>query len=374
MKKEYKKTAETLTKGAHTLEREFYIDPEILKKEFDNIFLKNWICAGRTSELDESGKYKIINLGTESAIVLRDGSFKLIALLNVCRHRGTRICEQTTGQFSKSIQCGYHGWTYGLDGRLIGAPHMEKAEGFQKDQFPLHNIAIAEWEGFIFINFSGKPEKFESQFGPLVGRFKDWSISELVPVKTIHYEVAGNWKLVIQNYCECYHCPILHPALAEIIPYMGGRNDLYEGPFLGGYMDMLDGKESVTMSGHRCCPPLPGLNPDDRHRVYYYSIFPNLLLSLHPEYVMYHTVWPDGLNRCRVECSWLFKKDVLESNKNKPQEAIDFWDMTNKQDWHISELSQLGIQSKMYAPAPYSGQESLLAAFDAYYKKALFKP
>ena len=363
----FKKTAETLPHGAHTLERDYYVNPDILQKEYENIFLNNWICAGRLSELSKPGQYKVINMGTESAIILRDEKGKLKALTNVCRHRGTRICEKISGQFSKSIQCGYHGWTYGLDGKLIGAPHMDTVEGFEKEDYPLFPVPVAEWEGFTFINFSDNPQDFDIAFAPLFGRFKGWTIKDLTPMKTINYEVAGNWKLVIQNYCECYHCPILHPDLAAITPYMGGRNDLHEGPFLGGYMDFNEDKESVTASGHLCCPPLSGLNEDDQRRVYYYSIFPNMLLSLHPEYVMYHTVQPNGIDKCKVECTWLFAKDVAESGEHNPDEGINFWDMINKQDWYISKLSQLGIQSKRYSPAPYSGQESLLAAFDRYY-------
>ena len=152
---------------------------------------------------------------------------------------------------------------------------------------------------------------------------------------------------------------------------MGGRNDLFEGPFLGGYMDFNNGKDSISSSGELCCPPLPNVKEEDKKRVYYYSIFPNMLLSLHPEYVMYHTVWPLGINRSKVTCSWLFTEEIINSNDHKIEEAVDFWDMTNKQDWYISELSQLGIQSKKYSPAPYSGQESLLAAFDKHYKKII---
>ena len=133
------------------------------------------------------------------------------------------------------------------------------------------------------------------------------------------------------------------------------------------FMHTIKSKESISESGELCCPILPNLRGENKNRVYYYSIFPNLLLSLHPEYVMTHTIWPDGYDKCIVECSWLFEKHSITSNKYKPDNAIKFWNITNKQDWHISELSQLGIQSKMYAPAPYSGQESLLAAFDKYY-------
>lgn len=363
----FKKTAETLRQGANTLSREYYTDPKILDLEYEKIFFKNWLCVGRSSQISENGSYFVQNIGKESVIILRDSTGVLKAFYNVCRHRGTRICEKSSGQFSKSIQCGYHGWTYNLNGELIGAPHMDVVGGFQKKDYPLHSLALAEWEGFIFINLSDTPENFDDLFSPIKNRFGPWNISDLAVQKMIEYDVNGNWKLVIQNYCECYHCPILHPDLAAIHNYLGGRNDLHEGPFLGGYMEFNDDKDSITASGELCCLPLDGVKDEDLNRVYYYSIFPNMLLSLHPEYVMNHTVFPMGVGKCKVTCSWLFAKDVVESEKFNTKDAVDFWEMTNKQDWHISELSQLGIQSKKYSPAPYSGQESLLAAFDKYY-------
>ena len=307
----FKKTAETLKTGSHTLERKYYIDNEVLKKEYQNIFYEQWICAGRNSDIEKPGEYKIINLGNESVILLRDQKENLRAYFNVCRHRGTRICNNENGQFSKSIQCGYHGWTYALDGTLVGAPHMSTIEKFNKDDYPLHPVALNEWEGFIFINFSDNPTNFNDYFSPISKRFSNWNISNLETFETIKYEVDGNWKLVMQNYCECYHCPILHPDLAAIHNYMGGRNDLYEGPFLGGYMDFNENKDSITPSGELCCPPFPKIKEEDKNRVYYYSIFPNMLLSLHPEYVMYHTVSPKSIDKCVVSCSCLFSSDVL---------------------------------------------------------------
>ena len=365
----FKKTASTLSKNANTLKRKYYISKKILNKEYEHLFYKHWICAGRSSELSSIGQYKTINIGKENIIILRDNNNKIVAHYNVCRHRGTRICKNKNGHFSKSIQCGYHGWTYDLNGDLIGAPHMDAVENFNKINYALHSVALKEWEGFIFINLSDKPNNFEFYFSPILNRFKQWNISTLKTLETKKYNVKGNWKLVIQNYCECYHCPILHPELAAIHNYMGGRNDLYDGPFLGGYMDFNKNKESISKNGQLCSPILPQLEEKNKKRVYYYSIFPNMLLSLHPEYVMFHTVWPDGYKKSKVECSWLFEDDVINSNKYQLKNAVDFWDMTNKQDWHISELSQLGIQSKKYTPAPYSGQESLLAAFDSYYLK-----
>ena len=367
----FKKTSETLPKGAHTLDRGYYVNPNILKKEYEKIFFSNWICIGRASELSSAGKFITINVKDENIIVLCDDEGQLRAFYNVCRHRGTQLCNKKFGEFSKTIQCGYHGWTFNLHGDLIGAPHMEVVDGFEKKNYPLHEVSLSEWEGFVFINLSDEPEKFNIVFKPIINRFKAWEISKLVPYKTKKYIVKGNWKLVIQNYCECYHCPVLHPDLASIHNYMGGRNDFYDGPFLGGYIKFNKDKDSITATGKLCCPPIKNICGDNLKKVYYYSIFPNLLLSLHPEYVMYHTVWPDGVDRCKVYCTWLFEKGVLNSNEHQIQDAIDFWDITNKQDWQISELSQLGIQSKKYAPAPYSGQESLLAAYDNYYLKKI---
>jgi len=361
------KTADTLNPGAHTLSSKYYTKKEILKQEYKNIFLKHWICVGRAEDIAKPSEYFTLDIGGENVIILRDNKGMLKAFFNVCRHRGTRICQNNKGKFSKTIQCGYHGWTYNLDGNLVGAPHMDNVDKFNKKDYPLHSVSIEEWEGFLFLNLDDHPENFGKKFEPIIDRFSSWNLDNLAIKESRIYNVNCNWKLIIQNFCECYHCPIIHPQLAEIHNYMGGRNDLYKGPFLGGYMDFNEGKESITTSSELCCPPIEGVDGDDLRRVYYYSIFPNLLLSLHPEYVMYHTVWPAGINKCTVKCSWLFSKEIVKSNKYNIKDAIDFWDKTNKQDWAICELSYQGVQSKKYEPAPYSGQESLLAAYDNYY-------
>ena len=363
----YRKTAETLPRKAQTLSREYYIDTEILNEEFSKIFMNSWICVGRISEFTKKGKFKTVSVGKENIIILLDHENNLRAFYNVCRHRGTRICTKRSGTFSKVIQCGYHGWTYNIVGELVGAPHMNKVVGFKKKKHHLHRVAIHEWEGFIFINLNDNPENFNIFFKPIKNKFKQWNLSKLIPYKTKEYKVKGNWKLVVQNYCECYHCPVLHPDLASIHNYMSGRNDFFEGPFLGGYMNFNKDKTSINSKGELCCPPIKSVKKNDLGRVYYYSVFPNLLLSLHPEYVMYHTVWPYDVDKCIVQCAWLFEKEIIDSKKYQIIDAINFWDMTNNQDWYISELSQLGIQSKKYSPAPYSGQESLLAAYDNYY-------
>ena len=370
---EYKKTSDTYISRSSTLERDYYTKKSIFKKEHKNIFQNDWICAGHISEFSQSGSFKVINNSNESALITKDNDGSINAFYNLCRHRGTRIKDEPCGKFKNNIRCNYHGWSYDLKGELISAPHMNKVEGFKNDDFPLHQIPLKIWEGFIFLNFNDEANDFDNFFKPIQNKFRLWNIANLEIGNTIEYQIKCNWKLIIQNYSECYHCPIIHPRLSAIHNYLGGHNDLFSGPFLGGYMEFSDNKESITSTGNLCCPPISTLNEDSLNKVYYYSIFPNLLLSLHPDYVMYHLITPLKTDKTLISCGWLFSEGVVSSNKYDLSEAINFWDQTNKEDWYISEQSQLGINSKKYQPSPYSTQESLLAAFDRYYLKRINK-
>ena len=351
---------------------EFYTSPAILAEEHVRIFAKSWQCVGRSSALASAGDYVVRNIAGESLIILRDRSGDLRAFFNVCRHRGTRICEAASGQFSETIQCPYHAWTYTTDGRLIGAPHMQDVEGFDKRDYALHSAAVAEWEGFVFVNVDTNPEPFESVFAPMIGRLTRFGLDTLVVGHRVAYEVNANWKLVFQNYSECLHCPMIHPELTAVLPYQSGANDLTEGPFLGGYMEIMPQHESATMSGRACARLLhPGLTGDDRRRAYYYSLMPNMLLSIHPDYANYYIVTPLAADKTRVESEWMFNADGASDPTFNPDDAIRFWDITNRQDWHIVEQSQLGISSRRYAPGPYSPRESIPAAWDREYLRQL---
>jgi Rieske 2Fe-2S family protein len=169
---------------------------------------------------------------------------------------------------------------------------------------------------------------------------------------------------MFENYSECYHCPGVHPQLQKISPYDSAQNDLREGPVLGGFMKINQGK-SLTMSGNACAAFVGKI--ENLQQVFYYSIFPNMLLSLHPEYVMVHQLWPQSPERTLIVCDWFFHPDAFKRKDFKPEDAIEFWDMTNKQDWHVCELSQQGIASRAYQPGPYSSRESIPAAWDEHY-------
>jgi glycine betaine catabolism A len=379
----FRKTADTFAAGTKTLPQQYFVSDEVFRQEQEQIFSKQWLLVGHQSQVANAGDYFLVSVppssdyaaARESLIVIRDKSGVIHGFYNVCRHRGTRLKEDACGHAS-AIQCPYHAWTYGLDGRLIGAPHMDEVPGFDKADYSLRAVRLALWEGFIFVNLDENAMPLEEWFAPLNGKFSHWNMSILRPAKRIEYDVRANWKLMFENYSECYHCPGVHPMLAKVSPYDSAQNDLSEGPFLGGFMKINRGA-GLTMSGKACALPVGGImrgdgeEAEDDGLVFYYSIFPNMLLSLHPEYVMVHQLWPKSPERTLIVCDWFFHPDAFNRPDFKPDDAIEFWDMTNKQDWHVCELSQQGIASRAYEPGPYSSRESIPAAWDREYLRHL---
>jgi Rieske 2Fe-2S family protein len=364
----FRKTADTFAAGAKTLPQQYFVSDEIFRREQEQIFSKHWVLVGHQSQIARDGDYVVTEVNRESLIVIRDRNGRVHGFFNVCRHRGTRLKEDACGHAS-AIQCPYHAWTYGLDGRLLGAPHMDEVPGFDKADYSLRPVNLALWEGFIFINLDGNAMPLEEWFAPLNGKFSHWNTSILRPAKRIEYDVRANWKLMFENYSECYHCPGVHPMLAKVSPYDSAENDLSEGPFLGGFMKINKGA-GLTMSGKACAVKIDHEQEHEQEQenlVFYYSIFPNMLLSLHPEYVMVHQLWPKSPEQTLIVCDWFFHPDAFNRPDFKPDDAIEFWDMTNKQDWHVCELSQQGIASRAYEPGPYSSRESIPAAWDRYY-------
>jgi Rieske 2Fe-2S family protein len=362
----YRSTAASYQQGSQTLPGEYYTSADLFAEEQQRIFATHWTCVGRASRLARPGDYFLADVAGESLIILRDRAGTLRAFFNVCRHRGTRLCSEAAGRFSETIQCPYHAWTYATDGRLLAAPHMQEVADFNKPDYPLHAAAIAEWEGFLLVNLGQSPDPLETTWSPLIGRFARFGLHDLTAGHRVSYDVRANWKLLFQNYSECLHCPAIHPQFARVLPYQSGANDLTAGPFLGGYMEISPPHTSATMSGRACGHLLSdALSLEDRHRAYYYTIMPGMLLSLHPDYVNYYLLRPLAADRTLIESEWLFHPATLDAGN--VQDAIEFWDRTNRQDWHIVEQAQLGISSRRYAPGPYSPRESLCAAWDRHY-------
>jgi len=365
------KTTSLPTHGALTLPQRDYVGTAVFLEEQERLFAHRWLCIGREEQIAKPGQYVLVEIGVESLIVVRDRSGTVRALFNVCRHRGTRLCEDPCGELSETIQCPYHAWTYALDGRLIGVPDQRELEGFNKADYPLLQAHVALWEGFMFINLAAEPEPFAEAFAPLLGRVSRWNLPALKVGRRFVYDVRANWKLLFQNYSECYHCSPVHPSLVKLSLPTSGENDLVDGPILGGFMMITEPGGSLTLSGEACGVPVADLSDEDRQRVYYYSIFPNMFLSLHHDYAMVHTFQPLAPDRTRIVCEFLFHPDTLASPEFNPDDGAGFWDGVNREDWHICERAQAGVQSRAYRPGPYSRRESLSAAFDRHYRSAM---
>jgi len=350
--------------AATTLPAEYYTSAQYFEREMESLFRRMWIAAGREEQVEGAGRYFLREVFGDSIIITRGQSGYVRGFYNVCRHRGTRLCTDPDGAFAGSIQCPYHAWTYDLDGRLIGAPHMDEVPHFRKGDYPLHAVQADTWDGHIFIKLSPTPTPLIEQLADLPAKFAPWRMRDLRLGHRITYDVRANWKLIIQNYNECLHCPNLHPALNKLSHYLSGENEPLRATYMGGRMDLRPGVETLSVDGLCRRAFLPGLSTEDVRRVYYYAIFPNMLLSLHPDYMMVHTLWPIAPDRTINVCEWHFHPDAFTRAPFDPSDAIEFWDMTNRQDWHVCELSQAGISSRAYTPGPYSNREDLLYAFD----------
>jgi Rieske 2Fe-2S family protein len=359
-----------------TLPRRFYTDPQFYREELDRFYFARWICAGRADQIPSAGDYFTRTLGNDSVIVVRDRSGSIHALFNVCRHRGTRICTDAEGRFDERIQCPYHAWNYDFDGRLLGAPHMPA--DFSKDDYPLHRAGCDVWDGHIFVNLSRALNSdpappaapaLRDQLGDLPARFSPWKMADLRLGRRIVYDVKANWKLIVLNYNECLHCPTLHPALNRLHHYLGADNSEPTECYVGGAMGFRDGVETMSIDGKRRRAYLPELTDKERREVVYFAIFPNLLLSLHPDYMLTHTLWPRAHDRTEIICEWHFHPAEMAKPTFQADDAVEFWDVTNREDWGIAERSQLGINSRVYQPGPYSTREELLWAFDEVVKK-----
>jgi glycine betaine catabolism A len=350
---------------ALSLPARYYVDPGYYQAELDWYFGEMWFHAGRVDEIPGRGDYVLRDAVGESLIVVRGERGEIRAYYNVCRHRGTRLCEHPSGSTGSTIRCPYHAWTYDLDGRLVGAPHMERVEGFRAEDYPLARAAIDTWDGLLFLNLDEQPrESLREQLAGMDDLFRPWGMGDLRSARRIVYDVAANWKLIIHNYSECLHCPGVHPALQKLSHYLSGENEPADDGYLGGRMSLRDGIATLSFDGRprRAC--LPGLDPSACRYVYYYAVLPNLLLSLHPDYVMTHTLRPRGVGRTEIVCDWLFHPDAMAAPGFDPEDALAFWDLTNRQDWHVCEQMQLGLGSRAYRPGPYSHREDLLPAFD----------
>ena len=358
-------------RGARGLEGAYYTSADIFEVETERIFNRQWLYAGRSAALAEAGDYMTVTVEGEALLLVRGTGGGIKAFFNSCRHRGTQLCSESKGHLGSSIQCPYHAWTYGLDGHLMVAPNMGEAGDFDRANFPLMEVSVGEWEGFAFVSFSPEPRALEQVMEPLTERLAHRVLGQLEVAHRVEYDIQANWKLLVQNYSECYHCPKLHPVLNQLTPYRNSTNDLEEGPILGGPMRMSIEGGSMTMSGNRCAVPLTGVEGEDLNLVYYYTLFPNMFLSLAPDYVLVHQLLRQSPGRTLLNCDWLAAPAAASDPDVDFSGAVEFWAMTNEQDWRICEASQVGVGARSYTPGPYADLESMVASSDRHYLQRL---
>ena len=344
-----------------------FVDPGVFDWEMKHLFHDGWICLGHISQVSEQGRFIRREIGPDSVVVVGGEDGEPRAFLNVCRHRGARVLEAADGQVKRRIQCPYHAWSYGLDGSLVAAPHMDGVDDFDKSCYGLIPVRLATPGGLVLIDLGGSAPEPDRHVGDLIEHLQRYRNAELSSGGRIEYKVNANWKGIAENYNECLHCPGVHPELNALSNYMSGDEIQGEGAWCGGSM-FLTAEDAATMGkegGHATNRPrIEGLSDDDERTILYFALFPNALVSMHPDYVMLHTLYPRSPGQTEVICEWFFERRSVESPDFDPSDAIEFWDQTNRQDWYVCELTQKGVGTTGYTAGRYSAEEGTVHEFD----------
>jgi glycine betaine catabolism A len=339
-----------------------YTSAEVFAWERRNFFGGGWTCVAHASQLPQVGSQIAVDTGAGGVLLVRAEDGVLRAFANTCRHRGHELLPCGSSTSGKSIVCPYHSWAYSLSGELRGAPGYRELPGFDVNAWPLASLPAVEWHGLVFVDGSrglAGPLPL-AQLEPIVAPYEP---ERLVVAATHDYDAAVNWKILTENYHECYHCPTIHPELCSVSPPHSGENYPVAGSWIGGWMDLRDGAATMSLDGHSGGVPLRGLSPTERRTVAYVGIFPNVLLSLHPDYVMTHILVPAGADRTRISCSWAFAPEAVASAGFDPSYAVDFWDLTNRQDWAACEAVQRGLSSPFASAGPMAPEEDAIYSF-----------
>ena len=334
-----------------------YSAPEVFSWEQEHLFEGAWVCLCREEEIAQPGDYRAARLGRLGVLLTRDDAGVLHAFFNVCRHRGHELIDAGCSANARAIRCPYHAWVYELGGALKVATRFGDTSAIDPAEHALVPVRVEAWQGWVFANVSGDAPPLAKWLGDLSSLVAEHAPGRLRVGARHSYEIAANWKIISENYHECYHCPQIHPQLCRISPPDSGRNLSMAGAWAGGSMELVDGADTMALDGKSHGVPLAGLSAEHRREIYYYGLLPNLLISLHPDYVLTHRLEPRAADRTFIECQWLFPAEALERKDFSPDYAVEFWDVTNKQDWHACESVQRGVSSIGFRQGPISARE-----------------
>jgi glycine betaine catabolism A len=357
-----------------SLPRGAYVDPAFLEAERERIWWSDWVAVGRVEQLPEAGDFLSVDVAGERAIVVRDRAGDLHAHIDLCRHRGSRLtlpeqradpatCDvpAASGHFRGVIRCTYHSWCYELDGAVRNAPYLGEAEHFDASAFGLHPVALDTWGGWIFVNLDlervAAGHTLGAQLGEIPGRIERYPLAGLRTARRIVYDVRANWKVIVENYNECYHCAGVHPELCRIVPAFrdrGGANLDWDNG-----VPQADGTFTFTLTGVTDRAPFPGLDEHERTRHKGELVYPNLMISLSADHVAVFTLVPKAPDRTLVVVDWLFHANEMARPSFDPSDAVDFWDLVNRQDWAVCEGVQDGMTSRRFEFGWYAPMEDL---------------
>ncbi len=336
-----------------TLPGDHYTDPEIFRLEQERIFETMWFCVGRSSELAEPGAFRTVDVGRESILVTRSRDRTIRAFFNVCRHRGAKLCTEEAGAVKRAFQCPYHAWTYDLDGKLIAAPNLTRMPDVGRTEYGLVHVRVREWLGYIWVCLSDDPPSFEEEvMGAAALRLGDaesierYAIADLELGRRIVYDVRANWKLIIENFMECYHCATIHPELTEVLPEFA---DGYAAQYYVGHGAAFgEDIQGFTVDGSEGLDRIPTVSPDQDRKYYAVTVRPQVFINLVPDHVIFHRMYPVAADRTIVVCDWLYLRDVVERGK-EISHSVELFDRVNRQDFDACERCQPAMGSRIYA-------------------------
>ena len=360
----------------------FYRSQELFEVERQRIFNTQWFCVGRAEQLANRGDYLLVSVAGESVIVVRARADALRAFYNVCRHRGSRLlgapgepqpagsAAACSGHIDGAIVCPYHAWSYNLDGGLRGAPFVRFDESCPKEKFSLVPVHLEEWGGFIFLNLAERPaQSLREQVGPVAERLSRYPLEEMRRGAQLVYDVRANWKILVENYNECYHCGPVHPELCALVPAFRQNG--------GASLEWNDGIPhragawTFTTSGTSTRAPFPGLSEREKTHHKGEVVYPNLWLSMAAEHVAAFTLWPIEPGLTRISCDFLFHHSETSKPGFDPADVVQFWDVVNRQDWVRCESVHDGMGSRGFRGAFYSPMEDPSLDMRRYLEKHL---
>jgi phenylpropionate dioxygenase-like ring-hydroxylating dioxygenase large terminal subunit len=348
-----------------SLPREYYLTEERYQQELVKIWQKQWVYVGHVSQIRAKGDYFTYEIGDESVVVIRGEGDQVHTHMNVCRHRGLRLCDQAFGQVARRLVCPYHSWSYDLDGTLKNATRQADGEYFDYKDYGLINAHVEVWLGFIFVCLADETP------GPIADMIdaKSTAAMELVEplkIKVAHevvYDADADWKLLLENGVECYHCPSVHPEFCVSLnaKQMSSYYDKDMVPnVVQGLIIPVQGElESLSMDGHYVSKKL--LGKFDTGTPVPYEFGAGFMTQpgyawagFHPDYGMVANCLPAGPGKTKMVCQWFVHEDAVEGVDYDIDELIMIWDITNNQDLHILTRQQAGLRTTRYTPGPNS--------------------